>query len=171
LGCGDELGSFRSVQYVKELRVRDDLTNALVVRKKEEFVFYDRAAHIPAELVKTKWCGLTGYCEEVPGVESVIPKEFEDPAVEVVRARFGNHVNDVSIRSSILGGIHTRYYVEFLYAIDACSCNSRLLPPQLQGSSVGVDTRRVRTIEENVYTGEACLVTAQARLSKLSGSD
>src|SRR4030095_17067041 len=60
----------------------------------------NRSAHAPTELVSTKRRLL--HLKNILGVERLVAKELEDISPEVVRAGFGDHLDDTGGCQSVL---------------------------------------------------------------------
>src|SRR5207244_4700519 len=79
---------------------------ALVGPKVEELVFFDRSAHAAAELIAFERVLHGG--EELTGVQISIAKKVKQTAVDLVRARARDNVDDAAAGIAVFRGEVTR---------------------------------------------------------------
>src|SRR5579859_81589 len=93
---------------------------ALVIRKKEQLVFPNRAAYGATKHVPTESCTRQVFARTVEfvfplvGIEFVVAEELPDSSMETVRARLDGSVDDAPCEIAELGGSIRSDQVEFL---------------------------------------------------------
>src|SRR6202035_202571 len=78
--------------------------SSLIVAKKEQFVLNDRSAYRSAELVLLKWTARATRFVILPAIriELIVLKNFEQHAMDFIRARLQIHVDDTPRSAPIL---------------------------------------------------------------------
>ncbi len=66
-------------------------SRSLIPRKEKQFVFEDRPANCPAELVTLD--GISSHREGIPRVENSIPDKFKHIAMKIIRTGFCNEAD------------------------------------------------------------------------------
>src|ERR1039458_1160928 len=147
---------------VRSRREVRNLTDAFIVHEEEQFVLDQRATQVAAELIQSQRYILRR--EVVQGIKRIVAKEFKHAAVEIVTPRLGDDVDDVTVRTAVLGRERARHDFEFLDAVDAGTVDARLLAAQLGAGRLRINSGRVRAIEQYVGAGKGSLISTQAGL-------
>ena len=86
-----------------------DLAEALKITEEEHLVPLDGSSHARPKLVLVKG-GCGAYIKVVAGVEVVVAKELVGGPMKLIRAGFGNHIDERSANSKLGGraGVHHR---------------------------------------------------------------
>ena len=110
------------------------LPGSLIVTKEEKTVFDHRASDDAPKLIALE--NTLGGIEEVAGIEHIIPQKLEGCAMNLVRARFGNRVDNGAREASILRVKRVRHQPEFLNGVERGNDGSPVVPAFFNVSAV-----------------------------------